>query len=321
MTSEFKATLLREKFILHDPDEDLGGEPPVVALSNRLVLSLVHELGEPPETYVIRTQNMHSCVRLAAAVAKEYIDRGAIIGRIMEFRWDRLWHDVIKGYEKDWNPNIWAAIYYKGRIVFEEGPRHPFLDIIEKCDAVSGSDYTKSVQFAEQAFQQASGKAMRIEHDSNIAFIMNMPEDEPIRCAIMLRGNSRKTTFSYQVKPKKEGAEKPRIPTLLSIAAAFMEGVNLAFQVGMSNRKMELGLMEKYSDEERKARRSSERVINLGGAIQTFENKFSVHYRPESPDFQKIIAEAESFASGILQPKVEDGAKKDEPDPQEQLIS
>ncbi len=303
MVPEFKSTLLREKFVLRDPAEDLSDTPPVTALSNRLVLPLVSINGEPPETYVVRTQNMHSCTRLSAAIAKEYSERGAIMDRVTPFRWDNLWYDVIKGYEKDWNDDIWCAIYFKGRIVFENGERHPLLDIIEKCDVAMGKSYAESVEFAESAFQQA-GKLMKIEHDSNIALIVSVKKEEA-KCGVILRGANRKTTFNYTVKQRRFDSEEVRIPTILTTAAAFLEGVQLAFNVGMANKKRALSLFDLYSDEDRKGKRSSERLANLSGAIRALERKYIVQYRPERPDFQLMVREAEEFAIKILKPQIE----------------
>lgn len=300
---EFKSTLLREKFTLRDPSGDLSDTPPVVALSNRMVLPLESESGEDSETFIVRTQNMHSCVRLCAAVAKEYFDRGNITKRVMPFRWENLWRDVIKGYEKDWNPDIWCAIYHKGRVIYEDGTRHPFLDIIEKCDAVSGNSYTESVAFAEQAFQQA-GKAMKIEHDSNVALILSIKPDEA-KGGVILRGANRKTTFNYTITPRKSAGEPVRVPTILTISAAFLEGVQLAFNVGMTNKKRAIGLLEKYSDEDRKGKRGGERLANLSQAIEGVERKYICKYRPDRPDFPQMMRDAEEFASKILRPQIE----------------
>ncbi len=304
MILEFKSSLLREKFILRDAlGDDLSDSAPVIALSNRMALMLSNENGEQPETFIVRTQNMHSCVRLCAAISKEYSERGAITGRVMPFRWDNLWGDVIKGYEKDWNPNIWCAIYFKGRPIFEYGEHHPFLDIIEKCDAASGQSYDDSVKFAEQAFGQA-GKAVTIEHQANVALIVSITQEEA-KCGVILRVADRKTTFNYNVKRKKNGIDNVRIPTILTASAAFLEGVQLAFTVGMTNKKRSIGMIETYSDEDRKGKRGVERLVNLGNAIESLEKKYIVHYRPDRPDFQAMVRDAESFAMTILKPIME----------------
>lgn len=315
MTPEFKFTLLREKFILRPPAGDPSDAPTVVALSNRFVLPLKNDEGGESEIFTVRTQNMHSCARLSAAIAKEYMERGPIMPRVMPFRWDHLWQDVIKGYEKDWNADIWCAVYHKGRIVFESGMRHPLLDIIEKCDAAMGKSYDESVAFAEGAFLQA-GKSMKIDHDSNVALIVSVKEDEA-KCGVILRGAHRKTTFNYTVKRRRQGDDAARTPTILTMAAAYLEGIQLAFTVGMINRKRGMGLIEKYSDEERKGRRGTERLLNLNNAIETLERKYAVQYRPDRPDFQKTVREAEEFATKLLKPQIEAKMASGEFDPGE----
>ena len=303
MTPEFKFTLLREKFILRDPAGDLSDTPAVVAMSNRIVLPLKNDESSESETFTVRTQNMHSCVRFSAAIAKEYMERGPIMARVMPFRWDNLWQDVIKGYEKDWNADIWCTVYHKGRIIFESGTHHPLLDIIEKCDAAMGKSYDESVAFAEGAFLQA-GKSMKIDHDSNVALIVSIKDDEA-KCGVILRGAPRKTTFNYTVKRRRQGDDPVRAPTILTMAAAYLEGIQLAFTVGMINRKRSIGLIEKYSDEGRKGKRGTERLLNLNNAIETLERKYAVQYRPDRPDFQKTVREAEEFASKLLKPQIE----------------
>lgn len=303
MTTEFKSTLLREKFTLRDPAGDLSDTPPVVAMSNRMVLPLRNDNEDEAESFVIRAQNMHSCARLTAAIAKEYAERGPIMPRVMPFRWDHLWQDTIKGYEKDWNPDIWCAIYHKGRVIFEDGARHPFLDIIEKCDAAMGKSYEESLAFAENAFQQA-GKSMKIDHESNVALIVSI-KDEEAKCGVILRGAHRKTTFNYTTKQRRPDTDAVRAPTILTMAAAFLEGIQLAFTVGLINRKRTAGLIDRYSDEERKGKRGTERLLNLNTAIEKLERKYYVQYRPDRPDFQKTVREAEEFASKLLKPQIE----------------
>ncbi|MFA5592565.1 MAG: hypothetical protein WC989_04545 [Micavibrio sp.] len=301
MTLAFQSSLLREKFTLRDPAGDLSDAPPVIALSNRLVLPL-HKEGEEPETFVVRAQNMHSCARLGAAIAKEYLERGALMRRVLGPYWQNLWSDVIKGYEKDWNPAIWCAIYFRGRLIYESGERHPFLDIIEQCDAVNKGDYAETLAFAEQAFQQA-GRTVNIEHDSNVALILAVTPEEA-KCGIILRAANRKTTFNYTAKAKK-GGEKVRVPTVLTISAAFLEGVQLAFDAGLSNRKKALGLIERFSNDDKRSKRGAERLANLTRAIEAIERKYIVSYRPDRPDFQLMVREAEDVSMKILKPLID----------------
>lgn len=303
MVPDFKTSLLREKFTLTDPAADPGVTPPIIALSNRIVLQLQGgDLGMN-ETFVIRTQNMHSCTRFAAAIVKEYIDHGPITPRGIAFSWNKLWTDVTKGYEKDWNPSIWGAVYNNGKILYEDGEHHPLLDVIEKCDAVNKGDYSQSISFAEAAFQK-TGKLVKISHDSNIALIVSISPAEA-RCGVILRGANKKTTFNYTVKLKNEDDEPIRVPTVLTASAAFLEGVQLAYAVGFANRKRLMDMIVKYSDEDRKGKRGAERLVNLTGAIEMLEKKYTVTYRPERPDFPMMVREAEDHAGKMFRAQEE----------------
>lgn len=295
MTDPFQTSLLREKFII----TEIGGvtdAAPVIALSNRMDIALANSKGTERENFVIRTQNMHSCVRFAAAITREHEERGAITYRVRDFDWQPVWMDIIKGYEKDWNPDIWCALYMNGRLLYSYGTHHNFLDIIEQCDAHHKSDYPESVKFAEKAFQQA-GKMVRINHESNISLIVTTTPTEA-KCGIALRGANKRNTFSFKAIPRVDGKKEPlRPPTVLSICAAYLEGVQLAFQVGMMNFKYKASMIEPHSDEYRQRERATSRLGNLNRAVLQFDKDFTVTYRPESPDFQAHVVDAESLAA------------------------
>ena len=308
---DFNTSLVREKFIIEN--KKTPGKDPVVALSNRVALNLISKSGDVREHYVIRTQNMHSCVRLSALIAKEFFDRGPLSIRFSEKKWQDLWHEVTKGYEQEWNPNIWGCVYHDGKIMFSTGDHHPFFDVIEKCDIKNEGEYTDSIRFAEDAFQQA-GRHVEIEYDSNIALVVYITDVEA-KSGVILRSANRTTTFNFTIKPKSN--EKPiQISQCLTLGAAFLEGIQLAFQVGLYNRKKDLGLIEKFSDDDKKGQRSTERMTALGRAIDQFENMFHITYRPERPLFPKAVREAEDIASKILAPQIremmESGALDDE---------
>lgn len=294
----FQTSLLREKFVMTETES--ASTPPVIALSNRIVVTFANNLDQERETFIIRTQNMHSCARLAAAIAREVAERGAISYRTTEFRWDALWQDVIKGYEKDWNPSIWCAIYMNGRVLYSYGNHHNFLDIIEQCDAVNKGEYIEALPFAEKIFQQA-GKTVKIDYDANVAMIVSVKPDEA-KGGIVLRGANKKATFSFRASKKDTArAEELRPPTVLSVCAAYLEGMQLTFQVGFLNAKSALGMIEKFSDEYRRMDRSTRRIGALNRACLQFNKDFTVTYRPERPDFQRYIADAQTSALKSLE--------------------
>ena len=308
---DFTSSLLREKFTITEKANKKAD--PVIALSNRLVVPLVSEDKIDNESFVIRTQNMHSCARLAAAIAKEFFERGTLANRAVPIPWNDMWLDVIKGYERDWNENIWCAIYHKGRIIYQDGEHHPFLDIIEQCDAVNKSEYAQSIDFAEDAFSKA-GKDVNINHDSNVALIL-ATTNEQAKCGIIVRAASGTTTFNYTATPNLRYKKPIHAHTTLTVSAAFLEGVQLAFHVGLMNKRLEYGLIEKFSDDDRQFKRATTRLTNLDRAIGTYEQQFNVTYRPERPTFKEMVEKAEDIAIKILKPEID--AKINAPDTEE----
>ncbi|HPD83096.1 MAG: hypothetical protein R3D88_02710 [Alphaproteobacteria bacterium] len=297
---DFKTSLLREKFIIKPDDKK---ESPIIALSNRIVIHLISEDGIDDETFIIRTQNMHSCTRFAAALIKEFYERGTIANRIRPMPWENIWSDVIKGYERDWNTEIWGAVYHKGRILFKDGEYHPFLDIIEKCDVANKKEYAESIKYAEEAFSQA-GKKVHIEHDSNIALVVSTNKEQA-KCGIIVRSASGTTTFNYVATPNPDNPRPIQPYTTLTVAAAFLESIQLAFQVGMMNKKQDYNLIEKFSDEDRKHKRAETRLGNLDRAITNYEQSFHVTYRPQRPVVSEIVERAATHSIKILKPQIE----------------
>lgn len=303
--ADFRTSLLREKFTITEksPSSKKKQDKPLIALSNRIVIPLISEDGIDNETFIIRTQNMHSCVRLAALIIKEFFERGTIANRAIPMKWKDMWLDVIKGYERDWNPDIWCTIYYKGRVIYKYGEHHPFLDIIEQCDAGNKNEYGQSVAMAENAFSQA-GKDVKIEHESNTALVISCTKNIA-KCGIIVRAATGITTFNFNAKEMEKDPKSIRVHTVLTVCAAFLEGIQLAYQVGLMNKKEEFKLIEKYSDDDRKHKRAKTRLINLNRAITSYELSFDVHYRPEKPIFKNMVSKAEETAYKTLKPEIE----------------
>ncbi len=299
--NDFKASLLREKFTLNPINK---GEDEIIAMSNRLSIPLVSPDKIDNETFVVRTQNMHSCARISAAIIKEFTERGTLINRSKPVPWNLLWDDCIKGYERAWNPNIWIAVYCNGKIIFQDGKHHPFLDIIEQCDASNLNSYSQAIKIAEDIFAQA-GKKVSIEYDSNIALVSHITP-EIAKSGIIARSATGTTTFNYTTTPQGDDTQKLHPYTSLTVAAAFLEAIQLAFQVGFLDQRKEFKLIEKYSDDDKKLQRSITRLGNLNRAITSYESKFNVKYRPERPDFNAMKFAAMKSAATILQAQLEE---------------
>ncbi len=301
---DFNTSLLREKFVIRDALPDKRGEArPVIALSNRLPLALSSRNGDVQENFVVRAQNMHGCVRMAARIAQEFAQVGPLTDRARPFDWVGAWEGINKGFESTYNELRWVAVYHRGRIVFEAGRehRHPFLDVIEQCDARNSAGYERAVSVAEDAFKQA-GKLVTIEHDANVALVVTITPDEG-KCGVIVRGPNHTTTFNFSARRK--GDRLVQVSECLSLAAAFLEGIQLAFLVGMTRRKVQYELIGETSAEARKAEEAAQRLFRLRDAITQFETLLDVFYRPERPEFSKMIDDAGEFAKKVLSADVE----------------
>jgi hypothetical protein len=296
---EFNTSLVREKFSIHDASVSLD---PVVALSNRIVVELTTSKGKLEETFVIRAHNMHSCVRMAARLIKSYETAGPIMNRPKAYDWDASWDAVVNDYEHRFNPQRWIAIYARGKPVYSAGDHHIFLDVIEQCDARSDKGYEHAIPLAEDAFKQA-GKIVRIAHDSNVALVVSI-EKTSARLGVIMRGPYRTTTFTMTIAAK--GVDSLNIPQCLAAAAAYLEGVQLAFLVGMNHEKIKLGIIERFSEEEKKTKEARSRLSRLAGEIANLESAYDVRYRPERPKFQHILMDAEKLAQKVLVPPDKD---------------
>lgn len=298
---EFQTVLLREKFVLREAGDQAATAPPVIALSNRMTVPLPLSAAETPETLIVRTQNMHSCVRLAARLVQA-AESGPVAGRVPAFNWSDAWENVIEGYEKKYNQKLWSAVYHDGAPLFAYGERHPFLDVIETCDFKTKADYKSSVALAESAFRKA-GKEVQIEHDSNIALVLHINQDQG-RVGVILRGAAQTATFNFTAR--KVRGMPVKISPCMTVAAAFLEGIQLAFQVGMARVKLKYGMIDADSDEARRLNDGEKRMARLKVAVSQFEQMADLTYRPERPDFFTMMDEAQEEAKKILKPHLEE---------------
>ncbi len=289
-----KTSLLREKFIIKTDEPVFNAEvQDVPATSNRMPIRL-QAGGLEPEEYVVRAHNMHSCARMAAQMLQDYDKGGPLLNRVTPYKWEEVWSEVVNDFELAYNPERWICVYYKGKPLFEAGKRHPFLDVVEQCDAVNKTeDYDASLKLAEDAFMRA-GKSISIGYDSSVAIIANLQRDEG-RCGMILRGPERTTTFNFVVEVKK--ADIPiNAPQCLRTAASLLEGIQLSFMIGVTHEKLRREFITSSSQEARKAREGRRRLLQLNTSISALETNNTVRYRPERPDFNRIILETEKIA-------------------------
>lgn len=294
---EFKSSLLREKFLIFDPSLKASSYEPVKAMSNRLDIELKDGSGKTVENYVLRAHNMHSCVRMGARIIQAFIGGGALSERAQPYEWDTAWDAIINSYERSYNDERWICVYHEGRAIFEEGVRHPLLDVIEKCYFGSGRDYDYAISESEKAFR-ATGKIVNIEQDSNVALAIHC-EEKQARFGVILRAPNRTTTFNFTATSAKDDIN---IPQCLSAAAALLEGVQLAFMVGINTEKIRLGIIARLSKDDKQTREAGQRLGRLNAELASLEEVYDVRYRPEKPEFRALMADAEALAQRTLEP-------------------
>ncbi len=276
----------------------MGGHP-LTAVSNRLAVPLRDARGKIAETFIVRAQNMHICLRMAAKIVQTYGRAGPLMVRAAPFDFEGAYDSFTEDHERKFNPDRWVAVYHAGKLVFESGTRHPFLDVIEKCDAKNPGNYDESVHVAEDMFAKM-GKPITINHDSNIGFVITVGRDNG-RCGLILRNPNKRTTFNFIAEDK--GENKVTITQCLVVAAAYLEGIQIAFHIGMTNEKLRLGLITRYSDDDKRADSGRRRLGRLNAEIRNFENSLDVRYRPEKPEFSTVVIDAEYFARDLYAPQ------------------
>ena len=293
-----ETSLLREKFILQEASA-ADGKSRLVASSNRIVLSLRRSNGALDEQFVIRSHNMHGAVRMAARLLMSYQSGGPLLRRQMAFQWKDAWDAAQSEYETSYNPQNWVAVYHNGDVIFEEGTHLDVLNIIEKLQATNTHPYEHSIELAEADYRR-NGRNIKISYDGNVALNLTMDEKQA-RIGVIVRGPLKTMTFNFLVTSK---ADKPiNLYSCMYAAAGFLEGIQLAFMVGMNNEKIRLGLIPASSREKIQTSEASTRLVRLNAEIASLEGSFDVRYRPERPEFESIINDAERLASSMLGPK------------------
>jgi len=273
---EFNASLVREKIIVVD-DTAAEGAGPTVIKSNRIFLKVGARAAA--EKIVVRTQNMHTTLRLASKILFDFHRHGAFLERAVPFDWTAQWDSVLSAYEKEFNHDIWAAVYVNGKPVFKTN-KSPFVDVIEKCALLTIDNYDATMDVTESALKQI-GRAIRITHSSNVACVLTDNGDS-MRCGVIHRAGGKDTTFSFTAEG---GEQHNRIVQCLGIAGAFLEAINMQFLVHDLQAKARAGTIGKVSREANQLRAATVRLVALDKGIVAFEDIYHVKYRPEKPQF------------------------------------
>jgi hypothetical protein len=294
--TDFSTSVLREKFTLQ---ETSGSAEPIIALSNRFGLKLVDSGGRVVETIIVRGQMLHTVVRLAGSILQTFQRTGPIHNRQVPVNWEQLWSNAAGPHEKQFNPNLWIAVYTDGKPIFQDGTHHSFLDVIEQCEARHSRNYEDSLRVAEDMFNKA-GHPVNITHDANVAVTFLIGPDHG-KCGVILRGARKTTTFSFQAEKSGKGEKTVNPVHFITTAAALLEGIQLAFVIGTGNEKHRQGLIAPYSDDDRLLHSARSRLHEINSSVSTFENMYDVFFRPEKPNFTELVTNAEAVARKRLE--------------------
>ncbi len=288
----FSTSLLREKFIIRPVKAtDL---PPVIALSNRIALNLPDMTGRAIERFIVRSQSMYGCVRMASSIVQTFFRQGPLLPREEKFDFTQAWNDIVYDAEGAFGEKNWASVYNKGKLIFRSGDPHGFLDVIENCDYRNDTgNYERSVFLAEEIFAE-KGTSVSIEHQADTGVVLDINKNRA-RCAMILRSPIRRTNFNY-VAEEKNMDRRLSAAQCLTVSAAFLEGIHHAYLIGRVNEGLRLGSIIRYSEEYKAADAARRRLPRLNAEIKNFENFFKVTYRPEKPEFPQLIVDAERYA-------------------------
>jgi hypothetical protein len=276
---EFNTSLVREKIIFTEGEigEANDEKEPVIIRSNRLFLKLGK--GSDIAKIVIRAQNMHTTLRIAAKILQGYYRDGPLLVQHGAGNWEKQWEDSLSHYEKDYNPGIWCAIYINGKSVFKT-ITSPFVDVIEKCALLTIDNYDATMEVTEDALKQI-GHARRINHSSNVAAVFTDVGDS-MRCGIIHRSDKKDVAFNFTASG---GDQHTRILQSMGAAAAFLEAFNLRFTIKNLRHKIKSGEVKTVSTENSQIRAAIVRQGAINKAIRSFEEIYDVKYRPSKPDF------------------------------------
>ena len=291
-------SLLRERFTIVEQNKSKNT---LVALGNRILLPLISFNGEIKENLVIRAHSMHIALYYASRIMQEFYKTGPVINRQKPFPWKDIWFDVTSDFERPHVPQTWCSVYHKGRVVFQHGDHHSFLDIIEQCDIKNRAEYDWAIPIAQDIFRQA-GHDVTIDHNANIGLVVGAMEDRA-RCGLILRSPVKPGTFNFQIKQKvndDEDNQKLMPYHSLELAAFFLESIQLAVTTGYIENQLDDNMITLSSPEALKAKSAYNRIGRISKAIDTYENLYDMQYRPEKPDFVQLKDDAKTHGQDIL---------------------
>ncbi len=297
---DFKAKLVRERFVVTPKKKNVSDDDVRIALANRLNFTCYDQYGKKKADFIIRAQNIHTALRIGARIAEHWYNHGHLnkTGR-ERFNWDQVYTGATRDYEQRWNPDCWACVYKNGRVIRETTPQHnnEILNIIEQVFAHEKCSYQHIPWIAQRLFAQAK-RTVDIDYDSNTAMEL-MGNAGSIKSHILYRDTEGRSELQLDMSQKTsryvKGAKgaKVKLHECLDIAAILFEGLQLGFVVGRSNFEISNGLISLGHRDSVQADFALRRIKMLDTALKNQKNLHQLNFKP-TPDFFHNIQKIES---------------------------
>lgn len=294
---DFNALLMRERFVLSKKNSSDTDEA-MRALGNRLEFECYDSTGNAKAKFVVRAQNVHTCLRIGGRIARQWFDYGHIkdSGR-GKFNWAREYKETVQDFEERWNPDCWACVYSNGKIIFEsESPeKHQLFDIIEKISALEKGSYRDIVRTAEEIFSK-SAKNVKVSYDCDMAMLLNGNKMKA-KNDITYRDNDGRNKLDIHIKQKELKVVKGegtavRLSECMSVAAVIFEGYQLGFIIGKTNYLLSKGKVSLGDSDAVQTDQAVARIQRLDKALDDMTQKYQLSFSPR-PDFRKNIESVE----------------------------
>lgn len=293
---QFYATLIRERFTL-TPQK--SKDDVQAAISNRLDFRCFDKTGAKEASFIVRAQNIHTTLRIAAQLAKQWYEYGHINASGRDrFNWKNVYKDATDDFEKKWNYKCWASVYKNGTLKFTSDSFHKseVLDIIEQVQVYSKGDYKDITAAAGKIFAKA-GRPCTIDYDGNIALDLHGSRYS-VQTNIIYRDNDGRNTINLHIKQKElkyvQGALGAyiKLSEALSLAAVIFEGYQLGFVIGRTQHQLATGEIGLGNREAVHADHGIRRLERLGKALNDMKEKYQLIFDPK-PDFIEHVKQVE----------------------------
>lgn len=275
----FSTTLVREKVIVraHGAATDADAGVTSVIRSNRLQLKIVR--GDKTDLVVVRGHSMANTLRFAA-YAYRIITQDKLVSRHEAIDWQTVYDKSKSDYTRAYQPDDWMSVHINGDGVFKSAESGVYVDVLEKCALLTGDTYEDAAGVTENVLREA-GRPVDLHQEVVVAARI---EDDGIRtrASIIHRDGRNDATFSFTAV---NGERLHRIGGTIEAAAAFLEGLDLAFTIGTIRARIRAGEITEKDAEGQQMRVASLRQTALNAIINNFESAYGVSYRPERKQF------------------------------------